>query len=104
MRRIHYLFLLFALLAGCANSNTEEMVSNTVYGTVKEIGDQSFIIQRDDNKKEFSVPFTSDVMLLDNDICTSLSDIHLNDQLMCTYTNGQLTVIEIIHSDNPPTD
>lgn len=102
MRRIHFLFLLIALLAGCAASQEEEMVSDTIYGTVTSISEDAFTIIRDDNKREFSIPFDSDLMILDGNECTSTGDIKVNDQLMCTYTNGKLTVIEIMHNDNTP--
>lgn len=96
MRRIHCLFLLLCLLCGCSSSQEQEMVSDTVYGTVTEINEQAFIIERDDNAKKITIPFDSDVMILNGNNCTTPSDIRINDELMCTYTNGELTVIEII--------
>lgn len=104
MRSIQYLFLLLAMLSGCSAGTKEEMVSDTVYGKVTAIDEHAFTVVRDDNKKEIFVPFDSDIMILDGNNCTSPSDIHMNDELMCTYTNGELTVIEIIHPETLPAE
>ena len=104
MRCIQCLSLLLILLSGCSAKPEEEMVSDTVYGQVTAIDEYAFTVVRDDNKKEIFVPFDSDVMILDGNDCSSPSDILMNDELMCTYTNGELTVIEIIHPETPPAE
>lgn len=83
--------------AGCsASAEPEHMVSMTEYATVTS-ADHSTITMAIGSSRLFRViQIGTDVVILRNMDVISADELQVKDTLMCTYTNGQLSVIEVI--------
>ena len=95
MRKI-ITFLLPLLLCGCAVKAAPEIESVTEYSTVTSASGSSIVVQDDDSGSKKSITLNDSIVILKDDQTVSPSDIKPKDHLMCTYTAGQLSVIQVL--------
>lgn len=87
------------ILTGCATSASEEITEYTtdvIYGTVLEVSEDSLILLEEETNSQELISFDSSITLLKDENTITFEAIAVDDRLMCTYTDGQLTVIEVI--------
>lgn len=85
------------MLAGCAASpESGQPDSTTEYATVTSAGESAITMSIGSTRCFRTVQIGSDVVILRNQTVISADEIHVQDRLMCTYTNGQLSVIEVL--------
>lgn len=89
------------LLTGCACAQAadvqERYTTKSVYGTVTSISGNDLTLQNTQNGQDFTVSLDSSVVIYENDDTIPPSQIQTNDVLLCTYTDGELTVIAVIN-------
>lgn len=94
------ILLTVMLLSGCSvltdASASESMDSNTVYSTVIENDGSVLKIEKDSMDSFSFMTVNSDVLVFRDGMPSDVSEILPYDRIMCTYTNGTLSVIEIL--------
>ncbi len=89
--------LLFSLLlCGCNANAAPAIESDTVYSTVTSASGSNIVVRDDNSGKETDLTLNDTIVILKGDKTASPSDIKPKDHLMCTYTAGQLSVIQVL--------
>ncbi|MEE8807398.1 MAG: hypothetical protein SOI44_03145 [Lactimicrobium sp.] len=88
------------VLAGCASVEAEDepqsYTTRNVYGTVTAISGNDLTVQSQQDGTDFTVSMDSSLVIYEDNETILPSQIQINDELLCTYTDGELTVIAVI--------